>query len=212
MYSETYLLWNKLGECCTECGISFNRLDEICGLQRGMTEFMQSNDLYPPNEIMRRYSLFCGLSEAELMGQSDEAPVEVPRNIFVVKNADCIKHYYDMESVLGRLCIDVASNDMREYVGVVVEDNSMEDARIFEGDVAVVRRQAIAEDGDIVVARIGEDTVIRRYFRKKDVVWIKPQGLCDSEFGVVTDFLGNIERKIQILGKVIYTMRFFEEI
>lgn len=212
MYSETYMFWKRIRRCCNSCGIGLNTLDDICGLQRGISSFLEEHDMFAPEAVLKRYSLFFGMTRDELLGVAKADTVEVSRNIFVVKNADCIKPYYSLESIVGRVCIDVSSGDGCEYVGVVVEDDSMENARIFKGDIAVIRRQAIADDGDVVVAKVGEKTFIRRYFSKKNVIWIKPEGFCDDENRVVADLLGAMERKIHILGKVVYTMRFFEEI
>lgn len=46
-----------------------------------------------------------------------------------------------------------------------VKGDSMKDAGIIEGDVVVVRLQQTAENGDIVVARDGEDATVK-YFRQ----------------------------------------------
>ncbi len=46
-----------------------------------------------------------------------------------------------------------------------VKGDSMRDAGILEGDVVIVRLQPTAQNGDIVVARSGEDSTVK-YFRQ----------------------------------------------
>ena len=74
----------------------------------------------------------------------------------------------------------------------------MKDAGIFEGDVVVVRRQDSAEDGDIVVALIGDEATVKRYFREADHVRLQPEN----------DAMEPIRsRDVQVLGKVVGLMR-----
>jgi len=56
-----------------------------------------------------------------------------------------------------------------------VRGDSMKDAGILEGDHVVVRRQEIADDGDIVVALVGEEATVKRFFREADHVRLQPE-------------------------------------
>jgi len=51
-----------------------------------------------------------------------------------------------------------------------VRGDSMVGAGIFHGDIAVVNKQADADNGDIVAVVIGEDTTLKRFFRSADGV------------------------------------------
>jgi repressor LexA len=44
----------------------------------------------------------------------------------------------------------------------------MIDAGILEGDFVVVREQDTATDGEIVVALVGEEATVKRFFRESD--------------------------------------------
>ena len=48
-----------------------------------------------------------------------------------------------------------------------VRGESMKDAGILEGDYVVVRPADDAADGEIVVALIGEEATVKRFFREK---------------------------------------------
>ena len=51
----------------------------------------------------------------------------------------------------------------------------MIDAGILEGDYVVVRPADDAANGEIVVALIGDEATVKRYFREKDHVRLQPE-------------------------------------
>lgn len=53
--------------------------------------------------------------------------------------------------------------------------NSMIDIGIEEGDLLVLRKQTHAEEGDIVVALVGEDTTLKRFFRRDNKIVLHPE-------------------------------------
>ncbi len=56
-----------------------------------------------------------------------------------------------------------------------VRGDSMIGAGIFSGDKVVVRPQPTADDGQIVVARIGDEATVKRLSRKNGQVWLLPE-------------------------------------
>ena len=56
-----------------------------------------------------------------------------------------------------------------------VRGDSMINAAILDGDLVVVRPQQTADDGQIVVARIGEEATVKRLRRRNGAVWLMPE-------------------------------------
>ena len=56
-----------------------------------------------------------------------------------------------------------------------VRGDSMINAGILDGDKVVVRPQPTADDGQIVVARIGDEATVKRLSRKNGQVWLLPE-------------------------------------
>ena len=56
-----------------------------------------------------------------------------------------------------------------------VSGDSMIDVGIFDGDWVVVRRQQVAEKGDIVAALIDDEATVKTFDRKDGHVWLLPQ-------------------------------------
>ncbi|MGH2373576.1 MAG: transcriptional repressor LexA [bacterium] len=55
-----------------------------------------------------------------------------------------------------------------------VRGDSMIGAGILDGDLLVVRRQATATNGDIIVARLDDEATVKQYFREKDRIRLQP--------------------------------------
>ena len=56
-----------------------------------------------------------------------------------------------------------------------VRGDSMINAGILSGDKVVVRPQQTAEDGQIVVARIGDEATVKRLSRRNGQIWLLPE-------------------------------------
>ena len=56
-----------------------------------------------------------------------------------------------------------------------VKGDSMINAGILDGDKVVVRPQQSADNGQIVVARIGDEATVKRLSRKNGQVWLLPE-------------------------------------
>ena len=55
-----------------------------------------------------------------------------------------------------------------------VRGESMRDAGILDGDLLAVHRQSFAHDGQVVVARMGDEITVKRFRRDGDVVRLLP--------------------------------------
>ena len=56
-----------------------------------------------------------------------------------------------------------------------VRGDSMINAAILDGDMVVVRPQQNADDGQIVVARIGDEATVKRLRRRNGQIWLMPE-------------------------------------
>ncbi len=56
-----------------------------------------------------------------------------------------------------------------------IQGDSMINAGILDGDKVVIRPQKTADNGQIVVARIGDEATCKRFLRKDGKVWLLPE-------------------------------------
>jgi repressor LexA len=66
-------------------------------------------------------------------------------------------------------------NARGEVFALRVKGDSMIEAGIHEGDTLFVKRTPTAEKGDIVVARLGEEATVKRYFPERDHIRLQPE-------------------------------------
>jgi repressor LexA len=92
---------------------------------------------------------------------------------------------------------DFVGGEDGEYL-LRVRGESMKDVGILEGDLVVVRPQETAADGEIVVALVGEEATVKRFFQEADHVRLQPE---NSTMEPIRS------RDVRVLGRVIGLMR-----
>jgi repressor LexA len=81
---------------------------------------------------------------------------------------------------------------------VRMQGESMKEAAILDGDYIIARRQDRVEDGDLVVALVEEETIIRRYYSHRDYIRLEPEN---------RRLKPNLLREVTILGRVTGVLR-----
>ncbi len=189
-----------------ELGKTFGELDELLGLEPGTCEFLEEYDVVPEGEILRRFLLVLGIDTNE----EDELSFNVERRIFVLKDAEFVRDYIPLEQALSQMHISVEPGDGYEYLGFRVNGEDMSRAHIHEGDTVVLRRQMSAADGDIVLASVEGETVLRRFRRKLDTIWLEAEGEVSRGEPYYSENVTSRNRKIKIIGRVMSVVRDFK--
>jgi repressor LexA len=92
---------------------------------------------------------------------------------------------------------EIAGGDQGEFV-LEVKGDSMINAGILEGDHVIVRKQDTAENGEIVVALVGEEATVKRFFREEQYVRLQPEN--EALEPILT-------REVRLLGRVFGVCR-----
>lgn len=79
-----------------------------------------------------------------------------------------------------------------------VRGESMIKAGILDGDYVIVNQQSIANDGDIVVALIGDEATVKRFYKESDRIRLQPENPYMEPIYV---------KDVSILGKVAGLLR-----
>jgi repressor LexA len=97
----------------------------------------------------------------------------------------------------------LAGGDVGDFI-LEVRGESMKNAGILDGDRVVVRKQATASDGDIVVAIVGAEdepeaeATVKRYYRERDHIRLEPE---NENFEPIRS------PDVQVAGRVIGVFR-----
>lgn len=73
-------------------------------------------------------------------------------------------------------------------------------AGIYDGDIAIAQQQSIADHGDIVIALLGDEATVKRFYRKNKAIILRPENDAMQPIKV------NEGSDFKILGKVIATL------
>jgi repressor LexA len=92
---------------------------------------------------------------------------------------------------------EIAGGGDGEYV-LKIRGESMKDAGILEDDYVVVHAQETAKDGDIVVALLGEEATVKRFFRESDHIRLQPENETMEPIR---------SKEVKVLGRVVGLLR-----
>jgi repressor LexA len=92
---------------------------------------------------------------------------------------------------------EVAGGTDGEYL-LRIRGDSMKNAGIIEGDFVVVRPQDTAQEGDIVVALLGEEATVKRFYREADHIRLQPENETMEPIR---------SKEVKVLGRVVGLLR-----
>jgi repressor LexA len=90
-----------------------------------------------------------------------------------------------------------AGGEDGEYL-LRIRGDSMKNAGILEGDLVVVRPQDTAREGEIVVALLGEEATVKRFYREADHIRLQPENETMEPIR---------SREVKVLGRVVGLLR-----
>ncbi len=86
------------------------------------------------------------------------------------------------------------------YFALRVKGDSMNAARIFDGDIIIVRRQNMVEDGEIAVVMVDGEATVKRFYQEGSRVVLIPQSENKIHKPQIYDLH---DHEVHILGKVV---------
>lgn len=103
-----------------------------------------------------------------------------------------IDEYLNLENFL--------SSADKEIYALRVKGDSMVGKNIFEGDLALVKKQLVADDGDIIAALIENEATIKTLRNKNNKVYLE----------AANKHYSPISKEFKVIGKVIATIRRYQ--
>lgn len=88
----------------------------------------------------------------------------------------------------------------KELFALRVQGESMINAGILDNDIVIVNRTPVAENGEIVVALVGDEATVKRFYKENGHFRLQPEN--DSFEPIIVD-------EVVLLGKVISVIRYY---
>ena len=188
--------------CCTETG-SPPTLDEI----GGHFSFKSSNSVRQHLRLIERKG-YLRRRPGRARGIRLTRPCTPPRPVLLVPlvgriaAGDPIAAIEDIEAM-----IPIPSGIWRgdHLFALRVRGDSMTGAGIFDGDIAVVNAQSLAENGMIAAVVIGEDVTLKRFFRLDKGILLRSEN--DDRSDMIFDLQDS--DNVRIAGTLVGTLRTF---
>ena len=105
-----------------------------------------------------------------------------------------------VEEVEGYLPFSHPGADGKELFALHVRGESMINAGILDGDIVIVERIPTASNGEIVVALLGDEATVKRFYKEDGHFRLQPEN---------DTFEPIICNEVVILGKVIASYRYY---
>ena len=102
------------------------------------------------------------------------------------------------ENIEEVLPLPVSLTGNGEHFVLRVKGDSMIQVGILSGDYIVVRSQPDAQNGEIVVALIGDEATVKRFYKENGYFRLQPEN--DSMLPIITS-------EVKVLGKVVSVLR-----
>ncbi len=112
---------------------------------------------------------------------------------------------YAVESRQGTVAIDASLCRADGMFFLRIRGDSMKDAHIVDGDLALIRPQHSVEQGEIAAVRIGDEATVKYFYREKNNVRLQPAH--DGMEPIIVDVCRS---DVSIIGKVVSVFRVLE--
>ncbi|MGD8628998.1 MAG: transcriptional repressor LexA [bacterium] len=138
-------------------------------------------------------------------GHAEGEPMEKVTRVPILGRVPAGEPSFSEENIEDFLIVDERTAGGEDTFAVRVSGDSMIDAGINDGDIAIVKRNPNPHSGEIVVALIEDEVTLKRFVRRMGKVFLKPEN--DRYDDINLTDMGH--DRISILGTVKSIVRRF---
>ena len=151
------------------------------------------NQLVRKGYLKREEGKARGLSVAKPPQTNAVALVAVP----IVGTVAAGHPIFAQENITGEVLVEASVVGSGKCFALYARGDSMINAGINDGDLIIVRRQPIAEDGDIVIALLDDEATVKRLKIENELIELVPENPRLKPIRVKP------EDELRILGKLV---------
>lgn len=188
---------DRLARLLAQNGISQSELSRKTGISDSKISCYVSGRYKPNGASLSKIAKVLGVTPAYLVGQEEprRPAVMLSRGIPLLGKVAAGEPIFAAENVVSFLPADEPSENL---FALSVKGESMS-PRIMDGDVVLVRRQETAEDGDVVIALVGDEATCKIFKKSHAGVTLVPFNPAFAPFV----YSGSEVDELRILGVVI---------
>jgi repressor LexA len=107
-----------------------------------------------------------------------------------------------IENIEENIALDPSLAGDKDTFFLKVQGNSMIDAHIMDGDLAMVRPQSTVEQGEIAAVLIGEEATVKYFFKEETFIRLQP-----ANPGMEPILISKDKEHVKIIGKITGIIR-----
>lgn len=105
-----------------------------------------------------------------------------------------------VENLDGYIAYIPRSGSEKEFFALTIKGNSMINANIFDGDIVIVEKTSVVENGEIAVVLVEDEATVKTFYRENGHYRLQPE---NPEYEPI------IVDNAEILGRVVASLRYF---
>jgi repressor LexA len=150
--------------------------------------------------IEKKEYIRCNLNRSRAIEilDNDEQSDTVTKKVPILGSVAAGQPLFAEENFDGTIAIPSDFVGKGKCFAVKVKGDSMKDAGILDGDIAIIDHRDMAENGEIVVAMVDEAVTLKRLYLEKNRIKLQSEN---------TDFPPIYTRNAKILGKLACVVR-----
>lgn len=203
----------RISELMTEYGMSYSRLSQLTGIARSaLQRYATGATAKIPHERIELIAEALGVSPAYLLGWSEferELPEGAEPYDPVMYKIPVLGEIAAGMPIYAEQNIDgyIYTEHKGDYFALKVRGDSMNAARINDGDILIVRCQENVENGEIAVVMVNdENATVKQFHKDGKVVQLIPNSYNPAHKVQVYDVSCD---SIRIVGKVVESKTMF---
>lgn len=190
-------------------GITQEELGRIIGVQKSAIRKYESGVVENiPRSSIQKMAEYFGVRPSYLMGWEDESTFDIfsipgitpikKKKLPLLGDIACGKPIFADEEYDGYIEVD---DGITADFCLRAQGDSMINARIYDGDIVLVKQQPTVDNGEIAVVLIGDEATLKRvfYYPEKQKLILSPENPKYEPFV----FIGEELNEIKILGKAV---------
>jgi len=111
-----------------------------------------------------------------------------------------------VQQIEGRIAVDAALARTDDMFFLRVRGDSMIDAHILDGDLALIRPQSRVEQGEIAAVLVGDEATIKYFFKEQHAIRLQPANAAMKPLRIAAGG----KDTVRIIGKVAGIVRRME--
>ncbi len=205
----------RMNELRKARGMTIEELARKSGVPVSTVKKINAGITKNPNmETMKALTRAMGCTLADIDSSDsvsrEKLPAELtpylPKNFMpLLGRVACGAPIYAAENIEGYLACDF--DDGGQYFGLRAKGDSMNAAGIHDGDIVVVRRQPMVENGEVAVVLVnGDEATVKRFTQQGNTVILAPQSNNPEHHPQIYSLK---DTPVSIIGKVVELRRKF---